>query len=238
MKLGLQGTTVVWSSGDTGVTPEGQACLGDSQQIFSVDDPAGCPYALSVGATILPKGRKPGDAEAVTESFSPGGGFSNIFPAPDYQAAALDTFFTAHDPGFPSYNATDLNIPLSGDGVYNRAGRGYPDVSAVGDFGVFAFNGQVGLNAGTSMSAPIIAAMLTRVNEERLAAGKTPVGFVNPALYKKPDALRDVTEGRMRTDAPYSCHGKSYSATPGWDPVTGLGVPDYKAMSAYLNGLP
>lgn len=238
MKLGLQGTTVVWSSGDTGVTGDGQSCLGDNQQIFSVDDPAGCPYSLSVGATILPKGRKPGDAEAVTESFSPGGGFSNIFSAPDYQTRAVDAYFAEHDPGFPTYNATDLDIPLGGDGVYNRIGRGYPDVSAVGDFGVYAFNGQMGLNAGTSMSAPIVAAMLNRINEERLAAGKKPVGFVNPALYKKAEIFRDVAEGRMRTDGPYSCQGKSFSATPGWDPVTGLGTPDYTALSEYLNSLP
>ncbi|TQV99889.1 hypothetical protein V2A60_005317 [Cordyceps javanica] len=240
MKLGLQGTTVVWSSGDFGVTGA-MSCLGDNQQIFEADDPAGCPYALSIGATFLPKGRKPGDAEAVTETFAPGGGFSNIFPAPEYQKSAVDAYFAEHDPGFPTYNTSDRAIPRNGGpsgGIYNRVGRGYPDISAVGDFGVYAFNGGVGRDGGTSMSAPIIAGILTRINEERLAAGKRPVGFVNPALYKKPGLFRDVTEGRMRTDAQGACRGKSFSATPGWDPVTGLGTPDYPALSEYLNGLP
>lgn len=50
-------------------------------------------------------------------------------------------------------------------------------VSAQGTFG------RVG---GTSLSAPIWAAVVTRINEERIAVGKEPVGFLNPTLASLP----------------------------------------------------
>ena len=51
------------------------------------------------------------------------------------------------------------------------------------------------LIGGTSASSPLFAAILTRINEERIAAGKTPVGFVNPTLYANAGLLHDITEG-------------------------------------------
>jgi hypothetical protein len=35
---------------------------------------------------------------------------------------------------------------------------------------------------GTSLSAPVVASMVTLVNEARLAAGKGPVGYFTPTL--------------------------------------------------------
>ena len=35
---------------------------------------------------------------------------------------------------------------------------------------------------GTSASAPVFGAILNRINEERIAAGKSTVGFVNHTL--------------------------------------------------------
>lgn len=61
--------------------------------------------------------------------FSSGGGFSNIYPMPSYQQAAVENYLTNHNPGYPSY-AGNASF---GTGLYNRAGRAYPDVSANGD---------------------------------------------------------------------------------------------------------
>jgi len=60
-----------------------------------------------------------------------------IFPSgyviPSYQSAAINTYLTKHKPSYPTYSTTnDQNIGAGG-GIYNKAGRGYPDVSAVGD---------------------------------------------------------------------------------------------------------
>lgn len=56
-------------------------------------------------------------------------------------------------------------------------------------------NGVPELIGGTSAAAPTFAAILNRINEERLAAGKTTVGFVNPTLYANPQVLHDITVG-------------------------------------------
>ena len=54
-----------------------------------------------------------------------------------------------------------------------------------GGLKVAIFNaGEAVLIGGTSASAPTFSSILTRVNEERLQAGKSTVGFVNPLLVR------------------------------------------------------
>jgi tripeptidyl-peptidase I len=45
-----------------------------------------------------------------------------------------------------------------------------------------AIDGQFNLIAGTSASAPVIASMITLINDARITAGKKTVGFINPAV--------------------------------------------------------
>lgn len=54
-----------------------------------------------------------------------GGGFSNYWPAPSYQSSTLAKYF-ANSP--PPYD----NLTAYGTPYYNKTGRGYPDVAAVG----------------------------------------------------------------------------------------------------------
>jgi tripeptidyl-peptidase-1 len=69
--------------------------------------------------------------------------------------------------------------------VYNRAGRGYPDVAANGAF-LKAFNDETLFHFfGTSLASPIFGSVLTLINEERALQKKGPVGFVNPVLYSR-----------------------------------------------------
>ena len=73
--------------------------------------------------------------------------------------------------------------PKFNDGLYNRSGRGFPDVSAVGqNIMAYVETFPSFSQGGTSASAPIFASLLNRINEVRLAAGKSTVGFVNPVL--------------------------------------------------------
>ena len=90
MKLGLQGVSIVFASGDAGVSDRNGACLGTNQDIFSPDYPD-CPYITMVGATTLPAGSSVTDPETAVTSFSSGGGFSNVYAQPSYQQAALTT---------------------------------------------------------------------------------------------------------------------------------------------------
>jgi tripeptidyl-peptidase-1 len=62
------------------------------------------------------------------------GGFSNYYTPPSYQQKAVSEYLANHNT-LPYYiaNAHASNIGENG-GVYNRAGRGYPDVSANGAY--------------------------------------------------------------------------------------------------------
>jgi tripeptidyl-peptidase-1 len=190
MKLGMQGVSIVLSSGDSGVAGAAgddnntDGCLGTGQ-IFSPAFPSTCPYITSVGATYLPSGGDVNtDSEVAVTSFASGGGFSNIYAIPDYQSAVVNTYLTQHTPPYAAYQTTDnANIGANG-GIYNSNGRGYPDVSAIGDNIVIFNKGSPTLIGGTSASAPVFASILNRINEERIAAGKSTVGFVNPVLVR------------------------------------------------------
>lgn len=214
MKLGLQGHSIFVASGDYGVASfpgsndNEYGCLSGSGQngtIYNPDTPSGCPYITAVGATRLYPNQTVDDPESamqvnltafnlVTGSgpisppydfFATGGGFSNYFTPPAYQAAAVSNYLANTPPDVPSYlvNADATNIGEDG-GVYNRGGRGYPDVSANGAFLLVYVNLTEATYFGTSLASPIFGSVITLINEERTAAGKGPVGFVNPVLYE------------------------------------------------------
>ncbi|KIH89246.1 protease s8 tripeptidyl peptidase [Sporothrix brasiliensis 5110] len=223
MKLGLQGVTVIYSSGDFGVAGNGDACIdattgaynNGTSGLFNPSFPGTCPYVTSVGATELVNGTSVRGAESACQKviFS-GGGFSNVFGMPSYQQKAVQSYMT---------NAA----PPYGANRFNNSGnvRGYPDVSANGANYVTAVNGNFTLSFGTSASAPVFAAIINLINEKRIEAGKGPVGFVNPALYANPSVLNDITSGNNP-----GCGTNGFTAVPGWDPLTGLGTPNYPAM--------
>jgi tripeptidyl-peptidase I len=193
MKLALQGTTIVMSSGDAGVGPD--TCYGTDGKIFDPDFASTCPYVLSVGSTewdrfdpsVTPT---PGEKlhEISTRRFPSGGGFSNVFGVADYQRDAVSAYFDQVESslGFSGYHhfVENGNFSSVTGGVYHHGGRAYPDVAAVGDRQVVYSNGSWWLVGGTSLSAPIWGAVLTLVNEARIEAGKSSVGFIHPILVR------------------------------------------------------
>ncbi|KAF8964244.1 Pro-kumamolisin, activation domain-containing protein [Flammula alnicola] len=192
-KLGMLGTTVLYSSGDDGVAGGGGVCLNSRHQpatngkIFSPGFPVTCPFLTAVGATQINPGNTVNDPEGACEQviFS-GGGFSNIFPIPSYQTTAVNTFLTAHPPPFTAAQ-------------FNNSGkvRAFPDLSANGANYVIGIDGAFSLVFGTSASSPVVGSLITLINDARLAAGKGPVGFINPSIYSAGFAsgFNDITSG-------------------------------------------
>lgn len=228
------------------------SCLGPKKNIFHPLFPASCPYITSVGATGLLIGSTVFEPESALyidygngTLATSGGGFSNIFPRPDYQAVAVAAFFDNHNPPHPSYSKLAADAPnparvdVAGlaagtDGLYNRIGRGYPDVSANGAYVETVVKGVAGFVPGSSASAPIFASIINRLVEERLARGKGPLGFLNPSLYAYPWVFNDIVNGSNA-----GCITDGFAAVPGWDPVTGLGTPNYlKMRDVFVNQLP
>jgi tripeptidyl-peptidase-1 len=257
MKLSLQGTTFVFASGDYGVASNpgsgstGNGCVDRSNinsttttdgTVFNPQFPNTCPYVLSVGATMLTSNQTVDDPESVmnipeiqmgSATFSSAGGFANYAPLPDYQKDAVSSYLNNYAPDYPYYTYTGPSSITGSNGVYNRAGRGIPDVSANGANFMTFVDGQESPMDGTSLAAPIWASMLTLINEERTKQGKGSVGFVNSVLYENTKIFHDITEGNNP-----GCGTDGFPAAPGWDPATGLGTPDYPALLDVFLNLP
>lgn len=88
---------------------------------------------------------------------------------------------------------------------------------------------------GTSASAPTTASIITLINDARIAVGKGPVGFINPSIYSPlfKDAFNDITTGGNQ-----GCGTPGFTATTGWDPVTGVGTPNFERLLALWLVLP
>ncbi|KAM3067871.1 hypothetical protein ACMFMG_011355 [Clarireedia jacksonii] len=245
MKLGLQGISILTASGDYGVGSfpgdgDANGCLGPDGTIFNPQYPGNCPYITSVGGTMLYSYQTVLDAESVmhvnlsgtAQNFTSSGGFSNYFPQPKYQKAAVAKYFATANLTYPYYSEFEVNVNTT-TGIYNRIGRGYPDVSANGaEFRAYT-NGYDYHYFGSSLASPLFASVLTLINEERITAGKGPVGFVNPVLYAHPEVLNDITNGTN-----VGCGSDGFAAVRGWDPATGLGTPNYPKMKKLFMSLP
>eukprot|EP01042_Synura_sphagnicola_P000678 gene678-biopygen717 len=228
MKVCAMGVTVLVSSGDDGAA--GYRYRGRYDTIDCAYDPqfpASSPYVTAVGATM---GLESESTEVVCESdrggvITSGGGFSNIFPAFPQQKSAIRQYL----------NNTSIPRPWVG---YNTSGRGYPDVSLAGKNYLAVLGGTYAFLSGTSASTPAVAGMITLINAARRAAGRPPVGWLNPALYASNGSFaNDITVGENTCTVDVCCVQGFYAAA-GWDPATGHGSVDFKKLYTLLMSLP
>jgi subtilase family serine protease len=225
--------TVAVSSGDDGAA--GNPCAGDAPLAARVaNEPSSDPLVLSAGGTSLAASHATGaytgetawnrtgtgctpagvDSDDFNLYCASGGGFSDDFTRPGYQE---------HVPGI-------------------GARRGLPDVSADADFDTgLALAGIVGgkfliaPGGGTSLAAPVWAAIVALADQY---AGRH-LGFINPAIYaigrssQYHRAFHDITTGN-NTITIGKVKVKGFSASRGWDPVTGWGSPDAQVLIPLL----
>jgi kumamolisin len=177
---------------------------------------------LAVGGTTLKDSSsgkitetawKDGDGLRKDNGGSTGGGVSTIFPRPSWQTVSIESV----NPG-------------------SIEGRVVPDVAADASANTgywTVVDGQGGASGGTSAAAPLWASLIARLN----ASMGSSVGFLSPLLYQTgadgktlgQTGCRDITSGNNDTA---SIGG--YSAGPGYDAVTGWGVPVGTALQSGL----
>ncbi|KAF8268692.1 subtilisin-like protein [Lactarius quietus] len=208
-QLGARGVSLLFASGDSGVG--GGDCQkndGSGDVEFQPTFPSTCPYVTSVGGTK-------GKPETAAELSS--GGFSNVFKLPPYQDDAVGNFF---------HLLGDQNA-----GLYNASSRGFPDVSSQAvNFKVILDNFPI-VGGGTSCAAPVVAGLISLLNDYRLYKKRPPLGFLNPWLYSGARlGFNDITSGSNP-----GCGTEGFSAVPGWDPVTGLGTLDFGRLLGILS---
>ncbi len=104
--------------------------------------------------------------------------------------------------------------------------RNGPDVSANANFSFYTCADQTTCMAnefgGTSFAAPMWAGYIALLNQQLAENGESPIGFINPTIYT------ENTSGSYATDFHDITSGTSgsYSATTGYDLVTGWGSPN------------
>lgn len=205
------GVTVMAAAGDNGASDD-----PSEQTQVHCDFPASSPNALACGGTKLI-----GDttsyaitSEVVWNELSGnegagGGGVSDKFPLPSYQASA--------------------GVPGSASG--GAAGRGVPDVAGNADpvtGYLVVVDGKQEPIGGTSAVAPLWAGLVARLAQ---ATGKK-FGLLQPLLYAGVPAgaaapgFNDIVDG----------NNGAYKAGPGWDACTGLGSPNGATLLTRLNG--
>ena len=204
-----QGLTILFASGDEGATPDGSS--------LGTEFPASDPNVLAIGATNLVlagcgTSTCTGYASETGASIS-GGGYSGHFAEPSWQTSTIGA----------------------------RGGRAVPDVSMLGlnpGFWVYSTissgvcstsGGQAGwfFCAGTSLSTPLWAGFLAVALQVRGGGsfgniGPKLYGLANSAAYST--AFHDITSGS----------NNGYSASLGWDAVTGWGSPIANVLAANL----
>jgi kumamolisin len=204
------GVTVTVAAGDNGSSddPNGQTSV-------HCDFPASSPNALACGGTTL-VGNTSSFAitsevvwnELAKNEGAGGGGISDTFPLPSYQASA--------------------GVPASANG---GIGRGLPDVAGNADpvtGYLVVVDGKQQPIGGTSAVAPLWAGLIARLAQ---ATGKR-LGLLQPMLYAGAAAgaatpgFNDIVEG----------NNGAYKAGPGWDACTGLGSPNGDALLNLLSG--
>lgn len=202
-QLGARGVSLFFASGDEGVGQNGSCFTNTAAQKprFLPEFPSTCPYVTAVGATknIAPEVA----AFDARNGFASGGGFSDIFPRPAYQNSAVAPYVASLHGEFSEY--------------YNQKGRAYPDIAAQGQSFITVWNGTQVILDGTSASTPAASAIIALVNDALIAAGRKPLGFLNPWLYGGGyKAFTDITSGSAIGCAGLGS-GLGFPTAKGWD---------------------
>jgi subtilase family serine protease len=176
--------------------------------------PAVSPFVTAVGGTRLALGAGNTRTSEVVwndsafgASAAGGGGVARLQPRPAYQ-----------------------------DGANARDHRAVPDVSALADTvpgWPDVISSTLQTVGGTSGSTPFVAAATALVAASERQAGRPPVGLANGWFYKAashPSAFFDVTQGSNDLAGVGCCQ-----ATVGYDPASGLGVPNWAVLPATLS---
>jgi kumamolisin len=164
------GISITVAAGDNGSSDSGS---GDN-----VDFPSSSPHVLACGGTKLIGSGSTITSEVVwnedaSNEGATGGGVSNVFPLPSWQA--------------------NSNVPAPGN---SAGGRGVPDVCGNADPSTgytVRVDGQTMVIGGTSAVAPLWAGLIAVANQQN---GKT-AGFLQPQIYaaKAKAGFRDITSG-------------------------------------------
>ena len=219
VRLGLAGVGAYASAGDNGSSCDG-ARYPNNRPMHGTTWPGSSPYLTSVGGTRLTLTRANARRDEVVwndrrwksagnSSGAGGGGFSRFSARPPYQRG----------------------LRLSGEQ------RAIPDVSAAASAfpgWPVSLGGHWEADAGTSASAPLVATAMAIIDAEQRRDHRPPLGPTNGLFYglrrHQPPSFYDIVRGNNALVPGIP----GYTAKPGYDLASGLGVPQFSWIARHL----
>jgi kumamolisin len=201
------GYSFVSASGDAGSNPNSDTTQPNAYGAgnpLSAEYPASDPNVTAVGGTTMTlgfdwsyQGETAWSDISASVPVATGGGVSGFFPRPAWQTGV----------GVPA-GATRCVPDLSATASFQPLAGGYTGAMII-------FNGVVDGRVGTSVAAPIVAAMNALLNQSQMSRGQDPIGLLGPVIYPfiGSNAVNDVTTG----------NNGAYTAGSGYDLCTGVG---------------
>jgi subtilase family serine protease len=248
----LEGISINFSSGDNG---DEASTIGQPEADFPASDPwvtAVGGTSLGIGATgqrVFETGWETTESVLTSGAWGPatylygsGGGTSKLFAEPAYQKGVVPNSLAKENQTGGNKGRVVPDISMDGDpntGMLIGETQTFPD-------GVYYDQYRIG---GTSLSSPLFSGVEAVANQ----LDHFDHGFVNPVLYKftsRTGAINDVRHvggGVVRVDyvngvdardgltvsvRTFDYQGLTIHTTPGYDDVTGLGVPNGLAFLA------
>ena len=219
-QLAAQGQSFFNATGDSDAFTTGSNSVNGVDNIALQNAPSSCPYITQVGGTTLTSGTGGVYASETVWNWGVeyGSGYDGVG-----SSGGVSSWYA-----LPSWQ-TNIS-KLTGRGI-SASFRNIPDVALTAD-NVYSVSGGSGVgsggDAGTSCAAPLWAGFMALVNQQAAANGKSPAGFINPAIYSLAAGanygsyFHDVTTGNNT----WSSSPSLYYATNGYDLCTGLGTPN------------
>src|SRR5947209_1063849 len=260
-----KGDTFFASSGDSGSQGVSKQQRDTATYSYPTDGwPASSPYVTAVGGTQLQYGWawNPTSDVAFNADGSPNPDYFAYTSGRNLNAVWNESWLPAASGGGPSALYPRPSWQSGVASVIGGNARGVPDVAwdAAVNGGVLVYitafpqyqRAGWHVYGGTSSASPQVAALTALAAEERAAAGKAPLGNIDPLLYAHPKWFTDVkpvTEGTAQSgqlvnNREWDYNGDGLAVTPdavtgwptlaGYDLTTGLGTP---SASAYVSGL-
>ena len=206
-QMATQGQAVFAASGDSGAYDcERNPTSSCTSTTLAVDEPSAEAFLTGVGISALTANAS-WVYQSETASSKGGGGVSVYVSIPDYQQAMASQATAASK--------------------VSQTMRNVPDVAFTADpstaYAFYVTDPQYGANWygfwGSSISSPIWAAFTALVNQGRVHAGQSVVGFLNPALYPLANSSKYLSDFHDITTG----DNQYYPGQAGLDAATGLG---------------
>jgi len=226
-KMAAQGQSFFLASGDSDAFTTGSSSTNGVDNPSVDNTPSSSPYITTVGGTTLTTTGAGGSWSSETvwnwglhdgSYVGSSGGISSYYSIPSWQT----------------------NVSMASNGG-STTHRNIPDVALTGDnVYVYYGDGSSTTVGGTSCAAPLWAGLAALINQQSVTAGRSTIGFVNPAIYSLGKStnfsasFHDITTGNNVWPSSLN----NFYAVSGYDLCTGWGTPAGQALINALAGAP